>query len=34
MSSRTLLAIIESIEPGIVILNSDYSTSHINRCLS
>jgi hypothetical protein len=31
MSSRSLIAMIESIEPGIVILNSDYSISHINR---
>lgn len=31
MSSRSLIAMIESIEPGIVILNSDYSVSHINR---
>ncbi|OGW37639.1 MAG: histidine kinase [Nitrospirae bacterium GWD2_57_9] len=31
MSSRSLINMIESIEPGIVILNSDYSVSHINR---
>jgi PAS domain S-box-containing protein len=31
MSSRSLINMIESIEPGIVILNSDYSISHINR---
>ena len=31
MSSRSLIAMIENIEPGIVILNSDYSISHINR---
>ncbi len=31
MGSRTLLNIIEGIEPGIVILNSDLSVSHINR---
>ena len=31
MSSRTLVSMIESLEPGIVILNSDYSISHINR---
>ena len=33
MSSRSLIQIIESMEPGIVILNSDYSISHINRML-
>ncbi len=31
MSSRSLITMIENIEPGIVILNSDYSISHINR---
>lgn len=31
MSSRSLISMIESIEPGIVILNSDHSISHINR---
>jgi PAS domain S-box-containing protein len=31
MSSRSLITMIESIEPGIVILNSDHSISHINR---
>ncbi len=31
MGSRTLLNIIENIEPGIVILNNDLSVSHINR---
>lgn len=31
MSSRSLISMIENIEPGIVILNSDYSISHINR---
>lgn len=31
MSSRSLIDMIESMEPGIVILNSDYSISHINR---
>jgi len=31
MSSRSLINMIESIEPGIVILNSDHSISHINR---
>lgn len=31
MSSRSLITMIESIEPGIVILDSDYSISHINR---
>lgn len=30
MGSRTLLNIIENIEPGIVILNNDLSVSHIN----
>jgi DNA-binding LytR/AlgR family response regulator len=31
MHSRTLLTIIENIEPGVVILNSDLTVSHINR---
>lgn len=31
MGSRTLINIIENIEPGIVILNNDLSVSHINR---
>jgi DNA-binding LytR/AlgR family response regulator len=31
MSSRSLITMIEHIEPGIVILNSDYSISHFNR---
>lgn len=31
MSSHSLISMIENIEPGIVILNSDYSISHINR---
>jgi hypothetical protein len=31
MTSRSLISMIEGIEPGIVILNSDYSISHINR---
>jgi hypothetical protein len=31
MSSRSLITMIEGIEPGIVILDSDYSISHINR---
>ncbi len=31
MHSRSLLNIIENIEPGIVILNKDLSISHINR---
>lgn len=31
MSSRSLITMIENIEPGIVILSSDYSISHINR---
>jgi DNA-binding LytR/AlgR family response regulator len=31
MHSRTLLAIIENMEPGVVILNSDLTVSHINR---
>lgn len=33
MDSRTLVNMIESIEPGLVILNSDYTVSHINRVL-
>jgi PAS domain S-box-containing protein len=31
MGSQNLVNMIESIEPGIVILNNDYSISHINR---
>ncbi|KAF0218534.1 MAG: response regulator [Geobacteraceae bacterium] len=31
MVSRTLLTIIESIEPGVIILNNDLSVSHFNR---
>jgi PAS domain S-box-containing protein len=31
MSSRSLIAMIESIEPGIVILNRDHTISHINH---
>ncbi|AJF06774.1 LytTR family transcriptional regulator DNA-binding domain-containing protein [Geoalkalibacter subterraneus] len=31
MSSRSLISMIESLEPGVVILNSDHSISHINR---
>ena len=31
MSSRSLISMIEGIEPGIVILNADFSVSHINR---
>ncbi len=31
MGNRTLLTVIENIEPGIVILNSDLTVSHINR---
>ena len=31
MSSHSIISMIESIEPGIVILNSDYSISQINR---
>ncbi len=33
MSSRTLLNMIESIEPGIVVLNQDFTVSHINRMI-
>jgi len=33
MGSRTILNIIESIEPGIVILNNDFSVAHINRVI-
>jgi PAS domain S-box-containing protein len=31
MSSRNLIQMIESMEPGIVILNADHSIAHINR---
>jgi DNA-binding LytR/AlgR family response regulator len=33
MGSRTLLNMIENIEPGIVILNNDFSVAHINRMI-
>lgn len=31
MTSRSVISIIEKMEPGIVILNGDYSISHLNR---
>ncbi|HKZ15974.1 MAG TPA: histidine kinase, partial [Geobacteraceae bacterium] len=31
MGSRSLVNLIENIEPGIVVLNKDLSVSHINR---
>jgi len=31
MSSRSLISMIENIEPGVVILNADHSISYINR---
>lgn len=33
MDSRTLVNMIESLEPGLVILNRDYTVSHINGAL-